>query len=61
MEYKCEAVAMLESPGVSVSQIAEELGIGTNVPESATPGPVGFGRRDGSEYATSDQDRSPTK
>jgi transposase-like protein len=27
-EYKREAVAMLESPGVSVSQIAAELGIG---------------------------------
>jgi transposase-like protein len=27
VEYKREAVAMLESPGVSVSQIAEELGI----------------------------------
>jgi transposase len=31
VEYKREAVAMLESPGVSVSQIAEELGIGANV------------------------------
>ena len=30
-EYKREAVAMLESPGVSVSQIAAELGIGANV------------------------------
>jgi len=30
-EYKREAVAMLESPGVSVSQIAAELGIGVNV------------------------------
>ena len=30
-EYKREAVAMLESPGVSVSQIAAELGIGTNI------------------------------
>ena len=27
-EYKREAVAMLEAPGVSVSQIATELGIG---------------------------------
>jgi transposase len=31
VEYKREAVAMLESPGVSVSQIAAELGIGANV------------------------------
>jgi transposase len=30
-EYKREAVAMLKSPGVSVGQIAAELGIGTNV------------------------------
>ena len=30
-EYKREAVAMLQSPGVSVSQIAAELGIGANV------------------------------
>jgi transposase len=30
-EYKREAVAMLDVPGVSVSQIAAELGIGTNV------------------------------
>ena len=30
-EYKREAVAMLESPGVSPSQIAAELGIGANV------------------------------
>jgi transposase len=30
-EYKREAVAMLESPGVSVSQIAAELGIGATV------------------------------
>ena len=48
-EYKREAVAMLESPGVSVSQIAAELGIATNVlgrwrrelrrkPEQAFPG-----------------------
>ena len=49
VEYKREAVAMLESPGVSVSQIAEELGIGATVlgrwrrelrrePEQAFPG-----------------------
>jgi transposase-like protein len=31
VENKREAVAMLESPGVSVSQIAEELGIGATV------------------------------
>lgn len=30
-EYKREAVAMRESPGVSVSQIAAELGIGATV------------------------------
>jgi transposase-like protein len=30
-EYKREAVAMLQSPGVSVSQVAAELGIGANV------------------------------
>ena len=30
-EYKREAVAMLQSPGVSVSQIAAELGVGANV------------------------------
>ena len=30
-EYKREAVAMLQSPGVSASQIAAELGIGANV------------------------------
>ena len=30
-EYKREAVAMLESPGVSISQIAAELGIGVTV------------------------------
>src|ERR1700704_6667822 len=30
-EYKREAVAMLKSPGVSVSQIAAELGIGATV------------------------------
>ncbi len=31
VEYKREAVAMLDAPGVSVSQIATELGIGANV------------------------------
>ena len=30
-EYKREAVAMLAAPGVSVSQIAAELGIGVTV------------------------------
>ena len=30
-EYKREAVAMLESPGVRVNQIAAELGIGATV------------------------------
>jgi transposase len=30
-EYKREAVAMLDTPGVSVSQIAAELGIAVNV------------------------------
>jgi transposase len=30
-EYKREAVAMLQSPGVNVSQLAAELGIGANV------------------------------
>ena len=30
-EYKREAVAMLAAPGVSVSQIAAELGIAVNV------------------------------
>lgn len=30
-EYKREAVAMLDAPGVTVSQIASDLGIGTNV------------------------------
>jgi len=30
-EYKHEAVAMLDTPGVSLSQIAAELGIGANV------------------------------
>ena len=30
-EYKCEAVAMLDAPGVTVNQIAAELGIGATV------------------------------
>jgi hypothetical protein len=30
-EYKREAVAMLDVPGVTVSQVATELGIGANV------------------------------
>jgi len=30
-EYKREAVAMLDAPGVTVSQIAAELGMGANV------------------------------
>lgn len=30
-EYKREAVAMLDAPGVTVGQIAAELGIGANV------------------------------
>ncbi len=30
-DYKREAVAMLDAPGVSVSQIAAELGIGATV------------------------------
>ena len=30
-EYKREAVAMLDAPGVSVSQIAADLGIGATV------------------------------
>ena len=30
-EYKCEAVTMLDAPGVSVGQIAVELGIGAAV------------------------------
>ena len=48
-EYKREAVAMLDMPGVSVSQVAAELGIGANVlgrwrregqhqPDAAFPG-----------------------
>jgi len=31
LEYKREAVAMLDAPGVSVGQIAAELGIGATV------------------------------
>ena len=30
-EYKQEAVAMLDAPGVTVSQIAADLGIGANM------------------------------
>ena len=30
-EYKCEAVAMLDAPGVRVGQIAADLGIGAAV------------------------------
>ena len=30
-EYKCEAVAMLDAPGVRVGQIAVDLGIGAAV------------------------------
>ena len=30
-EYKCEAVTMLDAPGVCVGQIAAELGIGAAV------------------------------
>jgi transposase len=30
-EYKREAVVMLDAPGVTVSQVAAELGIGANV------------------------------
>jgi transposase len=30
-EYKREAVAMLDAPGVTVRQVATELGIGANV------------------------------
>ena len=30
-EYKCEAVAMLDAPGVRVGQIAADLGIGAVV------------------------------
>ncbi len=33
-EYKREVLVMLDTPGVSVSQIAAELGIGVNVLES---------------------------
>jgi transposase-like protein len=60
-EYKREAVAMLESPGVSVSQIAAELGIGATVlgrwrrelrqePAQAFPATVDLARR---RWATS--------
>ena len=31
VEYKREAVAMLDAPGVTVSQIAADLGIGANL------------------------------
>jgi transposase-like protein len=31
VEYKREAVAMLEAPGVTVSQVAADLGIGATV------------------------------
>lgn len=37
-EYKREAVAMLDAPGVTMSQIAAELGIGANI--------LGRGRRE---------------
>jgi transposase len=30
-EYKRDAVAMLDTPGVTVSQIASDLGIGANI------------------------------
>ena len=30
-EYKREAVAMVDAPGVTVSQIASDLGIGANI------------------------------
>ena len=30
-EYKREAVAMLDAPGVSVSQVATELGVGASI------------------------------
>jgi transposase-like protein len=33
VEYKREAVGMLDAPGVTVSQIAAELGMGVNVLE----------------------------
>ena len=36
-EYKREAVAMLESPGVSVSQIVTELGIRGDCPGTGAP------------------------
>jgi transposase-like protein len=31
VEFKREAVAMLDAPGVTVSQIAADLGVGANV------------------------------
>jgi len=51
-EYKREAVTMLDAPGVSVSQIAAELGIGAPVlgrwrrelRQAPTPAFVGQGR-----------------
>ena len=51
-EYKREAVAMLDVPGVTVSQIAADLGIGANVLgrwrrelcHAPTPAFVGNGR-----------------
>lgn len=39
-KYKREAAAMLDAPGASVSQIASELGIGTNVPGHGPQVPV---------------------
>jgi transposase len=48
-EYKREAVAMLDAPGVTVSQIAADLGIGANMlgrwrREVSKPAFVGNGR-----------------
>ena len=51
-EYEREAVAMLEAPGVTVSQIAADLGIGENVlgrwchelRQESKPAFVGHGR-----------------
>lgn len=51
-EYKREAVAMLDAPGVTVSQIAADLGIGSTVlgrwrrelRQEPTPEFVGHGR-----------------
>lgn len=51
-EYKREVVAMLDVPGVTVSQIAADLGIGANVlgrwrrelRQAPTPAFVGNGR-----------------